>query len=76
MTGFWLASFVVLWVVVVALAMVILAMAREIEDMHRRLETMSYYMANYPVKKGTKGTRPTNIEGNKMELEKEVMVPQ
>lgn len=54
MTGFWLASFIVLWVVVVSLALVILAMAREIEDMHRRLESMSHYMASYPVEKSPK----------------------
>lgn len=76
MTGFWLASFVVLWIVVVALAMVILAMAREIEDMHRRLESMSRYLSRSPVGKSAKGTLSTNLEGNKIELEKEVMVPQ
>jgi len=55
---------------------VILAMAREIEDMHRRLETMSRYLSRSPVGKSAKGTLSTNLEGNKIELEKEVMVPQ
>jgi len=40
---------------------VILAMAREIEDMHRRLETMSYYMANYPVEKSPKDESITTL---------------
>ncbi len=38
MTGFWLISYVVLWLVVLGLGLVILVMAREIEQMHARLE--------------------------------------
>ena len=49
MTGFWLVSFIVLWVVVVGLALVILAIAREIEQLHARLEAMQRYLAGYPV---------------------------
>lgn len=40
MTGFWLVSFIVLWLVVLAGAVVILALAREIESLHARLEAV------------------------------------
>ncbi len=37
MTGWWVASYVVLWIVVVALAVLVLALARQIGTLHLRL---------------------------------------
>ena len=39
MTGFWLISYLVLWIIVIGFAMVILALAREIEVLHQQLES-------------------------------------
>ncbi len=41
MNGFWLVSFVVLWIVVVMLALIILAMAKEIEALHTKINSLS-----------------------------------
>jgi hypothetical protein len=38
MTGFWLISYVVLWIMVVTEGLVILALAREIEALHSRVD--------------------------------------
>lgn len=43
MTGFWLISFLVLWIVVIGLAMVILALAREVEVLHKRVDSISRF---------------------------------
>lgn len=44
MSGFWLISFVVLWILVVSLALVILALAREIESLHTRLDSLTKFL--------------------------------
>lgn len=40
MTGFWLVSYIVLWVVVIGEGLVILMLSREIESVHTRLEAV------------------------------------
>ncbi|GAB4463507.1 MAG: hypothetical protein Kow0070_24100 [Anaerolineales bacterium] len=36
MSGFWLVSYIVLWLMVIGEGLVILALAREIEELHKR----------------------------------------
>ena len=43
MTGFWLVSFIVLWIVVISLALIIFMMAREIEVLHTRLDSYKHF---------------------------------
>ncbi len=40
MTGFWLVSYIVLWVVVIGEGLVILMFARELDALHTRLEAV------------------------------------
>jgi len=40
MTGFWLVSYIVLWVVVIGEGLVILMLSREIESVQTRLEAV------------------------------------
>ncbi len=40
MSGFWLISYVILWLLVMSTGMVILALAREIEALHARLDAL------------------------------------
>jgi hypothetical protein len=40
MTGFWLVSYVVLWVLLAGAVLVILALAREVETLHQRLDSL------------------------------------
>lgn len=54
MTGFWLVSFIVLWVVVIGLALVVLAMAREIESLHTRLDSLMRFKSGFDESKHTK----------------------
>ena len=51
MTGFWLISYVVLWLLVLGEGLVILVLAREIESLHKRLEA-----AGRPWNKSEAGT--------------------
>jgi hypothetical protein len=43
MTGFWLISFLVLWIVVLGLATIILALAREVEVLYKRVDSISRF---------------------------------
>ncbi len=45
MSGFWLVSYVVLWVLVIGAALVVLALAREIELLHKRLEALQKFLS-------------------------------
>jgi hypothetical protein len=40
MTGFWLVSYIVLWLIVIGEGLVILALAREIEESHKKLDSL------------------------------------
>lgn len=44
MNGFWLASYLILWLVVVGCGLVLLALGREIEALHRRLDSLDRYL--------------------------------
>ncbi len=39
MTGFWLVSIIVLWIVVIGLSLIILALAKEVEVLHNRVDS-------------------------------------
>ncbi len=45
MSGFWLVSYLVLWVLVIGAALVILALAREIEALHKHLEALQKFLS-------------------------------
>jgi predicted Holliday junction resolvase-like endonuclease len=55
MTGFWLASYIVLWLIVVAGSLIIMALAREIEELHKRIDSLQPYL--------TKKTKNNNEAG-------------
>ncbi|MFZ5882622.1 MAG: hypothetical protein ACOYYI_02455 [Chloroflexota bacterium] len=40
MNGFWLVSYIVLWLVAIGEGLVILTLAHEIEELHERLDTL------------------------------------
>lgn len=47
MTGVWLASYIVLWAIVVVEGLVILALAREIETLHKHLDSLRTYLLSF-----------------------------
>lgn len=44
MTGFWLASYIVLWLIVVVGGLTVIALAREIEVLHKQLDSLLPYL--------------------------------
>ena len=44
MSGFWLVSYVVLWLVVIGGGLAFLAMAREMEALHKKLDTLQKFL--------------------------------
>lgn len=44
MSGLWLISYILLWLIVVVSGMVILVLAREIEDLHKHVDSIRPYM--------------------------------
>ena len=48
MSGFWLISFIVLWIMVVIQGLIILALAREIEKIRKWLESLRKFINNPP----------------------------
>jgi len=44
MSGFWLVSYVVLWLVVIGGGVAFLAIAREMETLHKKLDTLEKYL--------------------------------
>lgn len=44
MSGFWLVSYVVLWLVVIGGGLAFLAMAREMETLHKKLDTLQKFL--------------------------------
>ena len=44
MNGFWLISYVILWVLMIGSGLVILALAREVEALHKRLDILQKYL--------------------------------
>jgi predicted Holliday junction resolvase-like endonuclease len=45
MSGIWLVSYVVLWLIVIGLVLVILALSREIEALHARLDSVHKFIS-------------------------------
>lgn len=46
MSGFWLVTYIVLWLVVIMSGLTIVALAREIETLHRKVDSLSPYLTN------------------------------
>lgn len=46
MSGFWLVSYVILWLLLIGAVLVILAMAREVEALHSRLDRLQKYLGS------------------------------
>ena len=44
MNGFWLISYVILWLLVIGGALGFFAMAREMETLHKKLDTLEKYL--------------------------------
>ena len=44
MTGLWLASYIVLWVLVIVSGVTILTLAKEVLQLHKQLESMRPYL--------------------------------
>lgn len=44
MTGLWLISYVVLWLLLVGAVLVILALSREVEELHKRVNLLQKYL--------------------------------
>lgn len=40
MTGFWLISYIVLWLIVIASGLTIMVLAREMEALHKNLDAL------------------------------------
>lgn len=45
MTGFWLVSYIILWLLVVVGGLIIIALAREIEVLHKHMDSLSPYLS-------------------------------
>lgn len=45
MTGFWLVSYIVLWLIVIVGGLIIIALAREIEVLHRHVDSLLPYLS-------------------------------
>ena len=43
MTGFWLLSYIVLWLIAIGEGLVILALAREVEELHKHLDSLNHH---------------------------------
>jgi flagellar motor component MotA len=48
MSGLWLVSYVVLWLVVMGGALAFFAMAREMETLHKKLDTLQKFFQGQP----------------------------
>ena len=48
MSGFWLVSYVVLWLVVISGGLAFLAMAREMETLHKKLDALQKFLQGKP----------------------------
>jgi len=54
MSGFWLVSYVVLWILVIVAGLVLLALAREVESLHRKLDSIQKYRRKVDASESTK----------------------
>ena len=43
MTGLWLVSYLILWLIVVISALVVLALSREVEYLHKQIEALHLF---------------------------------
>ena len=57
MTGFWLVSYVILWVVVIFGGLAVLAIAREIEQIYKKLETLQNLLQDKPAEENQTRSR-------------------
>ncbi len=45
MTGFWLVSYIVLWLIMIVSGLTIIALAREIEALHKKIDSLGTYLS-------------------------------
>lgn len=45
MTGFWLVSYIVLWLLVIVGGLTLIALAREVEVLHKQVDSLRHYLA-------------------------------
>lgn len=45
MTGFWLVSYIVLWLIVIVSGLTIIVLAREIEVLHKHMDSLRPYLS-------------------------------
>lgn len=45
MTGFWLVSYIVLWLIVIVGGLILIALAREIEALHKQMDSLLPYLS-------------------------------
>ncbi len=46
MSGFWLISYIVQWVIIIVEALIILALSREIEHLHGHFDSLRKYISH------------------------------
>lgn len=46
MTGFWLVSYIVLWLIIIVSGLTIIALAREIETLHKKIDSLRSFLPN------------------------------
>lgn len=46
MSGIWLVSYIVLWLIVIVSGLIIIALAREVEALHMHIDSLRPYLTN------------------------------
>lgn len=49
MTGFWLVSYIVLWLIVIVGSLIIIALAREIEELHKHVNALRPFLSKIDI---------------------------
>jgi predicted Holliday junction resolvase-like endonuclease len=44
MSGLWLVSYIILWLIVIVIGLIVVALAREIEVLHKQLDSLRPYL--------------------------------
>ena len=44
MTGFWLVSYIILWLLVIVGGLILIALAREVEVLHKHVDSLRHYL--------------------------------
>lgn len=62
MSGWWLLSYVVLWILMIAAGLAILALAREVETLHKRLDSLHKILSSSSVDAEAEKSIPSNLQ--------------